>query len=149
MKSDRVEPLLTPDQRQILLASRIGHLATADEDGQPYLVPCCFTVLDDRIVSAIDDKPKRVAGRQLRRVRNILANPRVALTVDHYEEDWTKIGYLLILGTAQVIETGGERPDALSALRAKYRQYARMDLEAQPLIVITPARVTGWGIYRH
>ena len=149
MNSPSTPAPLTPDQRQILLASRIGHLATVDEDGQPYLVPCCYTVADDLIVSAIDEKPKRVAGRQLRRIRNILANPRVALTVDHYEEDWTKIGYLLVLGTASVIEAGAERPEALAALRAKYRQYARMDLEAQPLIVITPSRVTGWGIYRH
>ena len=149
MDPTKTQALLTPDQRQILLASRIGHLATVDQDGQPYLVPCCYTVVDDQIVTAIDEKPKRVAGRQLRRIRNILANPRVALTVDHYEEDWTKIGYLLIIGTAGVIETGGERPEALAALRAKYRQYARMELESQPLIVITPTRVTGWGIYRH
>ena len=141
--------MLTLDQRQILLASRIGHLATADPQGQPYLVPVCFTLVDDQIVSAIDEKPKQVAGRRLRRIQNILANPRVALTVDHYEEDWTKIGYLLILGEANVLDTGGERPEALAALRAKYSQYGRMDLESQPLILITPTRVTGWGIYRH
>lgn len=146
--ADSGAPLLTPEWRQILLANRVGHLATTGPDGQPYLIPFCFTVLDDLIISAIDEKPKQVAGRRLRRIQNILANPRVALTVDRYEEDWTKIGYLLILGEANVIETGGERPDALAALRAKYRQYGPMDLESQPLIVIRPIRVTGWGIFR-
>lgn len=141
-------PLLTPAWRQILLASRVGHLATADEAGQPYLVPCCFTLIDDRVVTAIDEKPKQVAGARLRRIQNILANPKVALSVDHYEEDWTKIGFVLVLGEAAVIEPGRQQPAALAALRAKYRQYGPMRLEAQPLIEITPTRVTGWGIYR-
>lgn len=140
--------ILTPDQRHVLQSTRVGHLATADADGQPYLVPCCFTVIEDQIVTAIDEKPKQVAGGELRRIRNIRANPRVSLVVDHYEEDWTKIGYLLILGRAEILDRGGDRPDAIAALRAKYRQYGSMALEDQPLIAITPTRVTGWGIFR-
>ncbi len=141
--------MLTPEQTAFLESQRVARLATVDEQACPHVLPICYALLDGILYTPIDEKPKRGNPTTLRRVRNILANPRVALTVDHYEEDWTKIGYLLILGMAQVIETGGERPEALPALRAKYRQYARMDLEAQPLIVITPARVTGWGIYRH
>lgn len=141
-------PRLTARQRQILLASRVGHLSTTGQDGQPYVVPCCFTVVENEIVTPIDEKPKSVPGRRLRRVRNLLENPQVALVVDHFEEDWTEIGYLLILGRATLIEAGRDHPQAVSALRAKYRQYAAMALEDLPLIVISPTRVTGWGIYR-
>lgn len=139
---------LSPAQQQLLLASRIGYLATADREGEPSLIPCCFTVHDDEIVTAIDEKPKGVSGPRLRRIRNIQENPRVTLVVDRYDEDWSKIGYLLVRGTAQIVETGGERPAALAALRAKYRQYGSMYLEDKPLIVITPRRATGWGVYR-
>jgi PPOX class probable F420-dependent enzyme len=148
MDPAREPPRLTARQRQILLASRVGHLSTTGLDSQPYVVPCCFAVVEDEIVTPIDEKPKSVPGRRLRRVRNLLENPQVALVVDHFEEDWTKIGYLLILGQASLIEAGRDHPQALSALRTKYRQYAAMALEDQPLIVISPIRVTAWGIYR-
>ncbi|HEX2170866.1 MAG TPA: TIGR03668 family PPOX class F420-dependent oxidoreductase, partial [Dehalococcoidia bacterium] len=122
--STESEPVrLTPQQHQILLASRVGHLATTGQDGQPYVVPCCFAVSDGEIVTPIDEKPKTVPGRRLRRIRNLLENPRVSFVVDHFEEDWSKIGYLLILGQATLIEPGRDRPAALAALRAKYRQY--------------------------
>ena len=81
----------------------------------------------------------------MRRVRNILANPQVSLVLDHYEADWSKLWYLLIHGQAALIEDGDEPAAAIDLLRSKYEQYREMDLEGNPVIAITPERVTGWS----
>ena len=74
-----------------------------------------------------------------------MQNPRVALLLDHYEETWEKLAYLLVQGTAKVVEQGSEREDALALLRKKYPQYQCMDLNAAPVIQITPTRFVAWG----
>ncbi|MGE3267768.1 MAG: pyridoxamine 5'-phosphate oxidase family protein, partial [Chloroflexota bacterium] len=84
--------------------------------------------------------------RELRRIRNILANPKVCLVVDHYEdEDWTRLAWLQVRGQASLAEDPAERERALAALRARYRQYRTMALEELPLLRITPTRLVGWA----
>lgn len=136
---------LTPEQVSLLQSVPAGHLATADETGRPHVIPVCFTSDGRRVYSVLDAKPKRGSLTSLRRVRNILANPRVALVIDHYEEDWTKLWYLLVHGHAELIEDGDEPATAIGLLRAKYPQYRAMDLDGNPVIAITPDRVTGWS----
>ena len=127
----------------MLRAARVGRLATASKGGQPLVVPVCFVVHDERIYSAVDLKPKRT--RELRRVRNVRENPLVSLVVDEYDEDWTKLRWVMIEGTARVVD-GAERERALGSLVAKYRQYAAMDLThtAGDVLAITPARLVAW-----
>ena len=127
----------------MLRTARVARLATADRAGQPHVVPVCFAVLDDRLYSAVDLKPKRT--RELRRVRNVRENPHVSLVVDEYHEDWTKLRWVMIEGTAHVID-GDERARGLAALVTKYPQYAAMDLArtAGDVLAITPARVVAW-----
>jgi PPOX class probable F420-dependent enzyme len=85
----------------------VARLATASPTGEPHVVPVCF-VLDGRTVySAIDSKPKRVAPRMLRRLQNIANNPRAMLLVDHYEEDWSRLRYMMVSGRAAILESGG------------------------------------------
>ena len=129
--------------RDMLRAARVGRLATAGASGQPLAVPVCFAVRDERIYSAVDLKPKRT--RELRRVRNVRENPRVALVVDEYDEDWTTLRWVMVEGTARVVE-GDERARALAALVEKYPQYAAMNLEtrAGDVLGIVPARVLAW-----
>ena len=129
-----------------LARARVARLATADAEGRPHVVPLCFAAAGGRLYSAIDEKPKRADPPRLKRVRNIAANPRVALVVDDYREDWRRLWYLLVLGTAEVIQPGpAEHAAALRALRRKYRQYRRMRrLEDRPVIAITPERVVTW-----
>jgi PPOX class probable F420-dependent enzyme len=108
-------------RRRIALA-RIGHMATSD-GGTPSLVPVCFVLIGETLYQAIDGKPKITDPGQLRRIRNVRANPRAALLIDHYVEDWRRLWYVLLRGKARVIDHGAEHQQAIAALRKKYAQY--------------------------
>jgi PPOX class probable F420-dependent enzyme len=126
--------------------SRVARLATVDETGYPHLVPVCYATDGSAYYSALDAKPKRVAPGRLRRVRNIRANPRVALLFDHYEEDWGRLRYVMVQGRAEVLSEGPEWSAARGLLRAKYPQYVAMPLAEDGLMIkITPERVTAWS----
>jgi PPOX class probable F420-dependent enzyme len=124
---------------------RIAHLATTGPDGRPSVVPICYASDGRAIYSALDQKPKRVAPTALKRVRNLLARPEVALLVDDYVEDWSQLAYLLVRGHAALLEPS--TPDhaaAVALLRTKYAQYRAMVIEAQPIICIRPTRGYLW-----
>ena len=91
---------LTANADQLLRSARVGHLATASPEGHPHVIPVCFAFDGESVFSVLDRKPKSTAVTRLRRVRNILANPQVSLVVDHYEEDWQRLWYVLVLGRA-------------------------------------------------
>jgi PPOX class probable F420-dependent enzyme len=115
---------------RLLETSRVGRLATADATGRPHMVPVVFVWRRGRIFSPIDGKPK-ADPRTLRHLRNIRENSQVALLVDLYEEEWAKLAYVLVRGTASILDAGmglGEEAqeefhDAESLLRGKYLQY--------------------------
>ena len=136
---------LSPTQDRFLRSARTGHLATADAKGRPQVVPVCFVFDGLAIYSVLDAKPKTTPLRQLRRVKNILANPQVSLVVDHYEEDWDKLQYILVSGDAELLESGEEWALAIAMLREKYPQYQAMDLDQSPVIKITPVRYSPWS----
>jgi PPOX class probable F420-dependent enzyme len=138
---------LPPTAQAFLARARVAHLATASAAGAPHVVPITFVWLDGRLYSALDAKPKRVAGTRLRRVRNLLANPRVAVVVDRYVDDWSRLGYVLIEGTARLIEEGAAAARARAALRTKYAPYhdGPLRLGDAPLVELTPTRLTVWG----
>ena len=144
MVEHRAEPVLNERQVALLNLEPVGHLATADAGGRPHVIPFCFVCLDGLIYSVLDAKPKTAGLRRLRRVRNILENPRVSVIVDHYEPDWSRLWYLLVQGTAELLEPCPEQAAAIAELRSKYVQYQAMDLEGNPVIRITPDRATGW-----
>lgn len=131
----------------MLPLARVGRLATADSQGRPYLVPVCFAVSDDgdRIYIALDAKPKSVTPTRLKRVRNILANPQVALLVDTYSEDWSRLSYTFISGTAALSEPdSADHAAAIPLLRDKYPQYINMPIEHEPVITITVNSTRSW-----
>jgi PPOX class probable F420-dependent enzyme len=137
---------LSREQAAFLEGQRSGRLATVDPQGQPHAVPICYALLDGIVYTPIDEKPKTGDPRSLRRIRNILANPKVCLVVDHYEDDdWLRLAWLQVRGTASLVEDADERARALAALRARYRQYRAMALEELPLLRITPTRLVGWN----
>jgi len=138
-------PKLTSAQDRFLRSARTGHLATADATGQPHVIPVCYVFDGESVYSVLDAKPKTTPLRQLRRVRNILANPRVSLVVDHYEEDWTSLQYVMVTGDAGLLESGEEWAGAIVMLREKYPQYQQMDLAQSPVIKIVPARFVPWS----
>ncbi len=138
---------LAPEVAAFLARARLGHLATADEIGQPHVVPIVFALLDERLYSPLDAKPKRVAAGRLRRVRNLRVNPRAAVVVDHYSEDWSRLGYVLCTGHARVVDEADEAARARAALQAKYAQYRAgpLRLDAAPVLVVELERVICWG----
>jgi PPOX class probable F420-dependent enzyme len=136
---------LSPSQVHLLSEARVGHLATADESGAPHVVPVCFAFDGTAIYSVLDRKPKRAALTRLRRVRNIQTNPQVSLVVDHYEEDWRRLWYILVIGEAGLLLDGDQQEAATVLLRQKYPQYRGMDIDQNPVIKITPTRVVSWN----
>jgi PPOX class probable F420-dependent enzyme len=134
--------------RQFLSSQRVAHLATVDASGAPHVVPICFALVGDTLYVAIDEKPKRADLRNLRRLRNIAANPRVAIVADVYDDvDWSRLGFVLLHATARVLEPAAhEHQSAIDALRARYAQYRSMALEERPVIAADVESVTAWGV---
>ena len=136
---------LTLEQEKLVNTRRVAHLATADSNGVPHVVPLCFVYNRGSFYSALDEKPKRTTFFNLKRVRNIQANPHVALVVDYYEEEWSRLWYLLVIGSAELLEECPEHQEAIDMLMVKYPQYQDMDLDESPVIKITPTRFATWS----
>ena len=129
---------------EFLEVARVGRLATADGAGRPLVVPVCYALADGRIYSAVDAKPKRT--RELRRLRNIAENPLISLVVDEYDEDWTRLRYVIVEGRADVLTEGDEFSCAVDRLVAKYPQYSALALprDSGAVIRIVPERILSW-----
>ncbi|MDR3539062.1 MAG: TIGR03668 family PPOX class F420-dependent oxidoreductase [Acetobacteraceae bacterium] len=136
--------MLNDAQRQFLEAGRVGHLATVDAGGAPHLVPVCYAVDGGSLYITVDEKPKR-QDVPLKRLRNIAGNPQVAVTVDRWDEDWTRLAWVMLRGPAEVLVAGAEHDAAQERLRARYPQYRAMDLAPLPVIALRIARVLSWG----
>lgn len=128
---------LPPAVRAILDSARRGVLSTIDRRGGVHSVPVCFAVDDDEIITPVDHKPKR--GRKLARVQNVEANPRATLLIDRWDEDWTRLGWVMIRGRAR-LEEPGERARVLVG---RYDQY-RDQPPPTGLIVVRPEHVAWW-----
>ena len=141
--------MLTPPQRRFLHQSRVAHLATADAKGAPHLVPVCFTVECENLYITIDEKPKR-QDIPLKRLRNIQENPEIAVTADRWDEDWTRLVWVMLRGPAEILRAdvpndSAEHDHAQALLREKYPQYSTMALEDLPVIAMRIKRVLSWG----
>jgi PPOX class probable F420-dependent enzyme len=133
--------------REFIRNHRVARFATADAAGQPVVVPICYAIDGDFIYSPVDEKPKRVAPAELKRVRNIRANPKVSLVIDDYSEDWSKLEYVIIAGRAETISPvkgADEHARAVSLLREKYEQYRSMAIDERLIIKIAIERVRRW-----
>jgi PPOX class probable F420-dependent enzyme len=131
------------EARRRFAEARVGRIATASADSLPHLVPVVFAVRGDLVYSIVDAKPKR--SLELKRLRNIRANPSVSLLVDHYDEDWNALWWVRADGDARVLENGPERDLAIRLLREKYPQY---DTWVDPIgaaIVIAVRRWSSWS----
>jgi len=136
--------MIPPAARGFLEASRVGHLATADAGAAPHVVPVCFACTDTTLYITIDAKLKGNAAK-LKRIRNILANPQAAFVADRYDEDWSRLGWVMLRGGAKILDAGAEHDRAQTLLRARYAQYRVMPIDTLPVIALRVARVTIWG----
>lgn len=128
---------------------RVARLATADGNGRPTVIPICYVFDGARVYTPIDEKPKSVEAGRLKRLRNIEANPRVALVIDDYSEDWSRLTYVMMTGAAEIIGPDSDHADHLRAvelLRAKYPQYRLMAIHERPMIKITPSHIKRWAL---
>ena len=130
---------------RFLREARIGHLATARANGAPSVVPVCFVAEPPHVFTVIDAKPKSVEPAELRRVRDLTENPQAALVVDRWDEDWSRLGYVLLRGQVKLIQDGPVHQQALALLRRKYELYRAMGLERALVIDLHIESHHRWG----
>jgi len=125
---------------------RVARLATVDRGGNPHLVPICFALDEatDTVYSAVDAKPK--ASPELKRLRNIAGHHQVTLLVDFYDDDWNRVWWVRLDGTAIVHDTGTDVHDhGRRLLAAKYAQYREAPDHLGRMIVVEPTKWTSWA----
>ena len=135
-------------------ASRVAHLATAGRDGAPHLVPVCFCLDHYRLHHC--RRKAQTPGHPPEAIRNIQENPSVAVTVDRWDEDWTRLAWIMLRGRADILADGDEHDRAQHQLRQRYPQYRAMNLAPLPVIagadraraVWGRARAANWGVSR-
>ena len=128
--------------RALLERELAGHLGLIDGEGYPRVLPVTFAVAGGVLASAVDEKPKRAPGAELARVRWLRRRPAAALTVDHYDDDWSRLAWVQALGRIEVAAVA-DHPQALSALQAKYAPY-RDRVPPGPLLLLRPQRLLWW-----
>ena len=132
--------------RAFVSGAQVAHLATADQYARPHVVPIVFVLTEDRVYFPLDRKPKREDDwHMLRRVRNIETNGRVAIVVDRYDDDWSKLVWVLLEGVATIVETGEERDTAAAQLTDKYAQYRDGSLAGRPVVRVAIERTVRWS----
>ena len=143
--------MLSDRERRFLAGRRVAHLATADARAVPHVVPVCFAIA--RAARSTSRSTRSRSARSatgLKRVENIVENPAVAVVVDRYDEDWTRLGWVMLRGRAEILAAGSEHDDAQALLRSRYPQLAAMQIAHLPVIALRIARVTSWGnLVRH
>lgn len=132
----------SPEAKRRLAGANVARLATVSDVGRPHVVPIVFALEGDTLYFAVDWKPKKTGN--LKRLKNIAANPAVSVLVDHYAEDWTRLWWVRADGTARVITDDAEARQAIDLLANKYAQY-RHQRAAGPVVAIRIDRLTGWS----
>jgi PPOX class probable F420-dependent enzyme len=127
--------------RELIERAPVAHLGLIDGRRSPRVLPVTFALCGESLVSAVDHKPKRVEGRELARVRWLRREPSAALTVDRYDDDWSRLAWVQALGRAEVLDEAP--PGALDVLTAKYAQY-RERPPAGPFIRLVADRFVCW-----
>lgn len=137
--------MLTDKQRHFFEAARVARFATADANGQPHVVPICFALVENTVFFTIDGKPKKPSGRPLKRLRNLIENPKAALVVDRYEEDWRRLGWVMLQGRAEILASGPEHDLAQARLSQRYPQLRDMRIDTLPVVAHRIGHVSSWG----
>jgi PPOX class probable F420-dependent enzyme len=128
--------------RELLDSEPVGHLGLLDDAEHPRVLPVTFAPVEGKLWSAVDEKPKRVPGTELARVRWLRARPRSTLTVDRYSDDWSRLAWVQAIGETAIVDVGGQAT-VLEALAARYPPY-RERAPQGPLLRLDPDRVIWW-----
>jgi PPOX class probable F420-dependent enzyme len=130
------------EAKRRLVESTVAHLATVNDEGRPHIVPIVFAIDGETLYFSVDAKPKTTTN--LKRLKNMAANPAVSVLADHYEDDWSKLWWVRADGTARVVTDDAEARRATDLLVDRYAQYRRAR-PAGPVVAIHIDRVTGWS----
>jgi PPOX class probable F420-dependent enzyme len=128
------------EARERFGAARVARLATADAAGRPHLVPIVFALEGETIYSAVDAKPKRTTA--LRRLANVRENPAVAVLVDHYEDDWTRLWWARAEGSGRVLDAND--PEASRAIELLAARYPQQRVTGE-VLAVDVERWSGWS----
>ena len=120
----------------------MARLATVRPDGGPHVVPVVFALVEETVYSAVDAKPKR--SPRLQRLVNVRAEPRCALLVDHFEDDWTRLWWVRADGAGTVVDRPGSAHPGIEALVERHARY-RDAPPSGPLLVVVVDRWSGWS----
>lgn len=124
----------------------VARLATRTPEGAPHALPVVFAASDGQAWVPVDGKRKD--GSPLARVRNVKANDRACLLLDHYDADWSRLWWVKLDGRARVEIGAGALAERVGAqLRAKYPQYRDVPVfrSVPTLLVLRWNRVTAWS----
>ena len=126
--------------RELVDAARVARLAFVDDRDHPRVLPVTFAVAEGAVWSAVDDKPKR--SREPARLRYLQRGPEAALCVDRYDDDWSRLAWVQLLGTVTIHDIDAA-PAAVAALTARYAPY-RERRPPGPLLRLEPERALCW-----
>lgn len=139
--------IIPPDIEDFIQRARVARLATVGSEFKPHLVPTVFVFDGSHFFIPVDEKRKKAKPENLRRIKNIRGNPNVALLIDEYSEDWTRLAFVMIQGTASVMESRKQANiklrQAQEELATKYIQYQKIGI-GKMCIVIKPEKVVSW-----
>ena len=128
--------------RALLESSRVARLGITDDDGAPRVLPVTYALAGGAIVTAVDHKRKHVPAAALARIRWLRARPRAALTVDDYDDDWSRLAWVQAIGPVAIL-AAADAPEAIAALTERYAPY-REQPPAGPVLSLAPDRVLWW-----
>ena len=138
---------ISPALEEFIERARVARLATVDSEFKPHIVPVVFVFDGNHFFIPVDKKRKTAKPEKLKRIRNIQYNPNVALLIDQYDEDWTKLAFVMIEGKASVAskrEGNIQVREAYKRLMTKYVQYQKVGV-GEMYIIITPKKVASWS----
>jgi PPOX class probable F420-dependent enzyme len=138
--SESEPPELVAWANRLLETARVGRLGLLDEEGAPRVLPVTYAMAEGRVWSAIDSKPKR--SKEPARLRFLRRDPRAALTVDSYSDDWDELAWVQVLGPVEIVEIADGRA-GLAALSKKYEPY-RDQVPPGPLLALEPQQYLSW-----
>ena len=146
-KTISISLIIPPDIEDFIQRARVVRLATVGSELKPHLVPTVFLFNGSHFFIPVDEKRKKAKPENLRRIKKIRGNPNVALLIDEYSEDWTRLAFVMIQGTASVMESRKQADiqlrQAQEELATKYTQYQKIGI-GKMFIVIKPEKVVSW-----
>jgi nitroimidazol reductase NimA-like FMN-containing flavoprotein (pyridoxamine 5'-phosphate oxidase superfamily) len=124
--------------RDFVREARVCRIATVRPSGEPHVIPVC-PVFDGEATVYVD------IGRKYASAEGVQANAKVAVLIDHYDDNWARLKGVMLRCTAE--ETDGEERDrAWDLIREKFPQYSSVGWEPRMTLALRIYDWRQWGI---